>query len=590
MAMHAEPGLARLRAVALPAAARAETPLHVPWHLSSFSTPVPDTTHAPVTVRPEPVFVCLRRVRVATAPGVRALLATGQSVVGPGGPGAAVDDGQTAGEAVGTLADLAGDYSPRVETLTPDLVVFDGSGVRRLFGGRHALAQQVYDTLQRRGWRGAVGVASTRTAAMAVALSADGMHVVARGREVATLAPLTVGLLPALDSTSAPPVSLDAHARVPSARHHFRLAPVPADGVLPAAHASAPEAEALVATLVRWGIASLGQFARLPAADVLSRVGAIGPRWQRLARGEDLRPLVRDERDEPYEGTHVLDWPVEGLEPLSFVVARVIDPLCVRLEQGDRGAVAVHTMLRLVTKEVHTRRLQVPSPMRDPKVLRTLVMLDLEAHPPPAGIDAVTVTFEPAPFRQAQHSLLVKPLPPPDAIATITARLTALMGEGKVGSPQVIDTHRPGAMRMVPFAPEHPVAPEPVPMPSAAASPLAAAIRTLPIDGADRRVAPVGTLLRRFRRPVAARVRVDGAGRPAHVSAPLAGVRGGGVTRWAGPWKTSGEWWRVETPRGQAGMPGWDRDEWDVALDDQVIYRVMRDRASDRWFVEGYWD
>ena len=37
-------------------------------------------------------------------------------------------------------------------------------------------------------------------------------------------------------------------------------------------------------------------------------------------------------------------------------------------------------------------------------------------------------------------------------------------------------------------------------------------------------------------------------------------------------------------------MPGWDRDEWDVALDDQVIYRVMRDRASDRWFVEGYWD
>ena len=61
-------------------------------------------------------------------------------------------------------------------------------------------------------------------------------------------------------------------------------------------------------------------------------------------------------------------------------------------------------------------------------------------------------------------------------------------------------------------------------------------------------------------------------------------------TRLAAPWKKSGEWWRVETPRGQAGMPGWDRDEWDVNLDDQVIYRVMRDRASDRWFVEGYWD
>jgi protein ImuB len=580
MAMHVEPGLARLRAVSLPAAAHAETPLHVPWHLSS-PTPVPDTTHAPAPVRPEPVFVCLRRARSAAAHDAPA---------GNGGPSEVTGGGSAAGEAVCALADLAGDYSPRVETLTPDLVVFDGSGVRRLFGGRHALAQQVHGAMLRRGWRGAVGIASTRTAAMAVALSADGMHVVARGREAVVLAPLTVGMLPSLDRGSEPPVRLDARARVPGARHHFRLAPVPVEGVLPAAHASAPEAEAFVATLIRWGITSLGQFARLPAADVLSRVGAIGPRWQRLARGEDLRPLVRDERDEPYEGTHVLEWPVEGLEPLSFVVARVIDPLCARLEQGDRGAVAVHTMLRLVTRDVHTRQVQVPSPMRDPKVLRTLVMLDLEAHPPPAGIDAVTVTFEPAPYRRAQHSLLVKPLPPPDAIATITARLTALMGEGKVGSPQVIDSHRPGAMRMVPFTPEHPAAPVPVPMPSAAASPLAAAIRTVPIDGADRRVAPVGTLLRRFRRPAAARVRVDAAGRPTHVSAPLAGVRGGGVTRWAGPWKTSGEWWRVETPRGQAGMPGWDRDEWDVALDDQVVYRVMRDRASDRWFVEGYWD
>ncbi len=501
------------------------------------------------------------------------------------------DAGAPAGSApIPTLADLAAEYSPRVETLTPDLVVFDGSGVRRLFGGRHALAQQLSEAMQRRGWRGAVAVAATRTAAMAVALSADGVHVVPSGREASAIASLTVGVLPALDSGCAPPVLVDPAARTPGNRGHFRLAPVPSDGVLPAAAASAPEAEALVATLIRWGIASLGQFVRLPAADVLARVGAIGPRWQRLARGEDLRPLVRDEHDDPFEATHELEWPVEGLEPLSFVVARVIDPLCARLEQRDSGAVSVHTMLRLVTKEVHTRRVQVPSPMRDPRVLRTLVMLDLEAHPPAAGIDAVTVTFEPAPYRRVQHSLLVRPLPPPDAIATITARLTALMGEGRVGSPRALDTHRPGAVRMEPFAPDRPWEEEAVPMPSAAASPLAAAIRTLPLDGADRRVAPIGTLLRRFRRPVAADVRVNADGRPVRVSAPLAGMRASSVTRWSGPWKTSGEWWRVETPRGQAGMPGWDRDEWDVALDDQGIYRLMRDRACDRWYVEGYWD
>jgi hypothetical protein len=143
-------------------------------------------------------------------------------------------------------------------------------------------------------------------------------------------------------------------------------------------------------------------------------------------------------------------------------------------------------------------------------------------------------------------------------------------------------------VRMVPFTPEHPVAPSPCRCRARPRSPLAAAIRT-----ADRRRGSawprVGTLLRRFRCPVAARVRVDGgAGRRRTCRRRWPACGGGEKLR--GPVEDLGRVVRVARPRGQAGMPGWDRDEWDVALDDQVIYRVMRDRASDRWFVEGYWD
>jgi hypothetical protein len=62
--------------------------------------------------------------------------------------------------------------------------------------------------------------------------------------------------------------------------------------------------------------------------------------------------------------------------------------------------------LRLVTRDTWVRRQELPTPIKDPRTLRTLVLLDLESHPPPAGIDAVTLRAEPTPARTLQHSLL----------------------------------------------------------------------------------------------------------------------------------------------------------------------------------------
>ena len=135
------------------------------------------------------------------------------------------------------------------------------------------------------------------------------------------------------------------------------------------------------------------------------------------------------------------------LEPLSFVLGRLLEPLSAHLERRGRGAAVLRVRLHLVTRAVHERALQLPAPMRDARTLRTLALLDLESHPPAAAIDRVVVAVDPTPARVLQFSLLTRPLPSPEQLSTLMARLDALMGEGRCGSPVAVDSWQPGALR-----------------------------------------------------------------------------------------------------------------------------------------------
>jgi hypothetical protein len=225
--------------------------------------------------------------------------------------------------------------------------------------------------------------------------------------------------------------------------------------------------------------------------------------------------------------------------------------------------------------------------MRDARTLRTLALLDLESHPPAAAIDRVVVAVDPTPGRIVQFSLLSRALPSPERLSTLIARLDALLGDGRCGAPAPVDTWQSGAFAMRPFAPRdaditdprH--AEPPNQRVSVSASPVAVKDASNRADPRDSRDAPV-VALRRFRVPIAVRVRVD-AGAPVRVLADGRGFAGGAVERCAGPWRTSGAWWEAETPE-------WDRDEWDVALREGGTYRIFRERNTDGWFVDGMID
>jgi protein ImuB len=514
-----------------------------------------------------------------------------------------------------SLEAVAREFSPRIEVPQSDAssaetreIVLDLSGLARLFGDARTIAQELRRTAADRGLRVRVGIAGTRTAARLIVRHRAGITVVEPGTEADALAPLPLALLDALISE---PTS-DVQARIPNSLNPNGQPAAPGrPAAAPGLHVGAgrvPRSRPVVDTLRRWGLRTLGDLAALPPDDVAARLGQDGVQWQRLARGEDPRPLVPAIPDERFEQALDLEWPIEGLEPLSFVFGRLMEPLEAHLARRDRGAAVLHVRLHLVTKAIHERSLQLPAPMRDARALRTLALLDLEFHPPAAAIDRVVVAVDPTPGRVVQFSLLTRPLPSPEQLSTLIARLTALMGENRCGSPAVVDTWQPGTFALRPFAPRDDSAlvgrvgreqtesiavdrrtPPVSPLPTAPALSAAPAPSPLPI-----------VALRRFRIPVPARVRVED-GRPVRVMVDRRGFSSGHITQVAGPWRTSGAWWvtgpRSDRPGGGSvhegggiGEGGWDRDEWDVALHDGTTYRVFRERDADRWFVEGVVD
>jgi protein ImuB len=458
----------------------------------------------------------------------------------------------------GALEAVARHCSPRVMACGRTAVLFDANGLTRVIGPPPKIVDEVRRLAAADGLVVRAAVAGTMSAAWLLAHASTPATVIEPGAEAAALAPLPLALLKTLPNAgqSASESEAARACRVAQPRsRNYRLAPGP---LRPAMTVGGADADETLGILVRWGLATLGDFARLPRADVRARLGAVGARLHQAACGEDDEPLVPDGERPAFIARMELDWPIEGLEPLSFVLARACESLSARLEQADRGAVSLTTRLRLVTRETHVRTLELPAPMRDARVLRTLVLLDLESHPPGAAIDALEIELGVTPGRIEQGSLLERTLPSPEATSTLVARLGALAGELRVGSPALVDTYDDRAVAVRPFR-----------------VPREAAVRNRDAEAAGSSL----LVVRRFRLPVVARVTVE-RGVPVRLEPAARGLAGGQVVASAGPWRSSGLWWSL-------ARAGWDRDEWDVEVDAGVCYRLVRDRLTGRWEVEG---
>ena len=468
------------------------------------------------------------------------------------------------------LLDVGWSVSPRVEDTAPDTIVLDIAGLTSLFESVKNLAAVLAERTERIGLHPHAAASLNIEAAIHAARGFHGITLIAPGEEAERLSSLPVGV--------------------------FFLSPETFE------------------TLCRWGIRTFGDLAALPLLPLSERLGQEGVRLHELARGAYGRALTLAQPATLFVEEMALDYAVTELEPLSFLLGRLLDQLCARLQARSLAAGSFFLRLELqdadkedadnveirrknsalnVDAKTFEKTLRLPVPMRDSKTLLKLLRLQLQADSPRGSIVKISFSAEPARPRAAQRGLFLPDAPDPEKLEVTIARLAGLVGNTNVGSPELMNTHRPGEFRMAPYvsAPEETgggACPH-FSVPSVLrfeglnqAKASAAKADSTPTVTAGLKPGPTkqspnfsrgAIAFRTFRPELAANVESKEGrdGSPCRIS--FRGARGEVVSA-SGPWRTSGDWWEEN---------GWRQDEWDMEIrfDRRVDRRANKLPASE---------
>jgi protein ImuB len=453
------------------------------------------------------------------------------------------------------LLDIGWSVSPRMEDTAEDTIVLDLAGLTYLFHSEEEIGAHLARRSSECGLLANVAIAANVETARIAARGFTGITVIPPGEESKYLGDLPAGVL-------------------------------------------SPSAET-AETLSRWGVRTCAALAGLPVLQLSERLGQEGVRLHALARGAGSRSLAIAEPGHFFAEEMELDDAVEELDPLSFLLGRLLDQLCGRLAARSLAASAIRVRFELQpspesardhrreawrgknTPGAYESTVQLPVPVRDSKMLLKLLRLRLQSNPPGAPIQRIVLAAEAARPRAMQGGLFLPSFPDPEKLELTIARIAGVVGEGNVGSPSLVDTHRPGEFEMQRFL-------------AAAEAGEAKRHDCGALDaGRQRRGSKVAASFRSFRPPIPAKLELE-AGRPARVV--FQGLRGE-VRAASGPWRTSGGWWR-EDP--------WQHDEWDLEIDfhfpagrrdpranpppDCGLYRLYYDSLRRSWFVRGIYD
>jgi len=421
------------------------------------------------------------------------------------------------------LCDAAASVSPRIEDAGGGRVDLDLEGLGALYESEAQLANALARRAARLGLEAQVGVAGSKVAAYLAACRGGGVTVIPPGEEWQFLAPVSIQW----------------------------LEPSPQ----------------LTVTLQRWGIRCIGDLAALPLRAVGTRLGPAGIALVRRARGEDDHPLVPRSLPLHFEESIELECAIDTLEPLLFILRGLLDRLTARLALRGWICGDLRLSLRLATRGRDERTIAVTAPSNELKALLALARLHLETHPPAAAIEALRVLAVPERLRAAQLDLFRPSGPAPARLAVTVARLNAICGSERVGTPVETDSHRPDGhgMQVVKF------------LGCRFSSPVANSGNGGGPGWGYNNLTTCPPALRAVRPPQAVEVFCE-RDRPEFVRGEgLAGR----VVQAAGPWRVQGNWWTDA---------GYARDYYDAQLSDGGVYRLYCDLTTRNWFVDGVYD
>jgi protein ImuB len=446
---------------------------------------------------------------------------------------------QTEASARMVLLECAAKYSPRIEEVsdgTACAFVLDMAGTERLFGPPAQLAERLRADLASAGFRASIAVSASFETARLKAACARGINVIPAGAEAVALAKLPITAL-ALE------------------QDHLE-------------------------TFATWGIRTLGELAALPEVELITRLGQQGRQLRQAALGELPHLFCPIEPEFTLKEYCAFETPVEQIDSLLFIGARMIDSLVARaadralsialvtarmtleagvpiggsLPMGCKAGVAIDNPLPMEGSRVHERILRPAIPSADRKFLLKLLQLEIAAHPPQAAVVALEMNAEAGHCGTVQLGLFTPQTPEPSRLDITLARIKAMVGTDRVGAPVLEDTHRPASFRMGALTIDTQIADEPM----------------------KQRM-----VLRRMRPAVPVRVSL----RDSRPTAFRDGVSLFEVTACFGPWKTNGCWWA-------AGE--WNLEEWDVLAErtdgSSIACLLVRDQARNEWQLEAVYD
>ncbi|MGO9686177.1 MAG: hypothetical protein ACLPTZ_27000 [Beijerinckiaceae bacterium] len=419
--------------------------------------------------------------------------------------------------AISALIDVAESISPIVETGESGCVWLDLAGMERIHPDEDELAAEIVRRARRVGMEAAVGLAANLEIARLAALC-GGIRVLAPGveRDFLNWLPLDV-------------LGLGASAR---------------DGDLEMAFA-------------RMGLKRLGDLARLDPEAIGTRFGRRGVELVRLARGGNSRPLAPRRRAETFGEAIDLEYGIENLEALNFVIRPMLERIVDRLKLRGLVGGDITVALGLDERRIDSRRITITAASNEVRAMLTLINLQLEAAPSNAAIESIRIEIEPRIPRPAQTELFTPPSPTPEKLQVTITRLMALCGPDNVGMLRTENSHRPEAVRLEAFSP-----PPPPSLP----------VETYPAKNVTQLV------IRAIRPAMEVEVMIS-RGMPEFVRGSNLGGR---VVELAGPWRRDGEWWHARD--------GFTREYYELALDDGGIYRTFHDLNSERWYIDGVYD
>src|SRR3954464_2383365 len=296
------------------------------------------------------------------------------------------------------------------------------------------------------------------------------------------------------------------------------------------------EVQEIFAILHKWGIHTIGQLAALDQEQLGVRLGPEAIRMWERANGRASRLLKLIRPPESFQESFEFEREIETAEPLLFMLRRFLEQLAVRLAAIYLVAKELTLQITFGNKQIYERVFKIPQPTNNVDLLFRMLQTHLENFRSEHPIVAVALSVEPSKPAQEQFGLFETTLRNPHQLSETLARLTALVGNDRIGTPVLEETHRPDAFRMQPFS--------------------WAVVSAVSSGETPRalRTAHATTALRRFRPALSTSVLQD-EDTPAHIrSAEMSGK----IIAQRGPYLLSGNWWDEKS---------WRRAEWDLQLE-----------------------